>query len=73
MIIKYINLSFDEDTNDTDSVESYPDIASPDMLSPPCPSIPSPAHARSYGEAKKTKKDREPFYKGYGACIFQEI
>ena len=68
-----------EDTDDTDSVESYPDIASigdidessdilSDMLSPdpPGPSIPSPVHTRSYGKAKKSKKDREPFYKGYG-------
>ena len=27
---------------------------------------PSSAHTRSYGKAKKTKKDREHFYKGYG-------
>ena len=27
---------------------------------------PSPARTRSYGKAKKTKKDREPFYKGFG-------
>ena len=64
-----------EETDDTDSVGSYPDIASiggigrtaPGMLSPdiPGPSVPSPAYTRSYGEAKKMKKDREPFYKGY--------
>ena len=68
-----------EDTDDTDSVESYPniasigdivessDISSPGILSPdtPGPNIPSPAHAPSYGKAKK--EDRGPFYKGYGS------
>ena len=50
--------------------ESY-DILSSDISSHdsgialPGPSIPSPAHTRSYGIAKETK-DREPFYKGYG-------
>ena len=62
-----------EDTDDKNSVESYPDTASigdigesSDMLSPdtPDPSIPSPAHTRSYGKAKKTK-EREPLYKCY--------
>ena len=65
-----------EETDDTDSVGSYPDIASigdigrtaPAMLSPDIPflSVPPPAHTCSYGKAKKTKKDREPFYKSYG-------
>ena len=65
-----------EETDDTDSAGSYPDIASIGdigrtahcILSPdiPGPSVPSPAHTRSYGKAKKTKNDREPFYKGYG-------
>ena len=66
-----------EETDDTYSVELYPDIASigdigessdisPGILSPDSgPSLPSPLH-RSYGKAKKTKKYREPFYKGYG-------
>ena len=63
-----------EDTDDTDSVEPYPDITSigdinrtargmltsdSDISSPGMP--PSPAHTRFHGEAKKTK-DREPFY-----------
>ena len=68
-----------EDTDDTDNVESYPDIASigdiigrtapgilksdSDISSPGMP--PSPVHTRSHEKAKKTK-DREPFYKGYG-------
>ena len=69
-----------EDTDDTDSVESYPDPASmryiggstPDISSPgssilsPDTSPPLPLHTRSYGKAEKTKKDGEPFYKGYG-------
>ena len=73
-----------EDTDDTGSVESYPDnasigdigvssdISSPGILSSesdissPGASIPSPAHTLSYGKAKQAKKDREPFYKGYG-------
>ena len=73
-----------EDTNDTDSMESYPDIASledidrtapgmltsdSDLSSPGMP--PSPARTRSHGKAKKMK-DREPFYKGYGV-VYQEI
>ena len=73
-----------EDTDDTYSVESYPDIApigdigessdisSPGILSSDSaisssgPRIPSSLHTRFYGRARKTKKDREPFYKGYG-------
>ena len=66
-----------EDTHDTDSVESYPDIAycilhigelsdisSPGILSSDSgitsagPTIPSSLHTRSYGKARKTKKDR---------------
>ena len=57
--------------------ESYPDIASigdigesSDIASPCILSshsgISSPAHTRSYGKAKKMKKVRELFYKGYG-------
>ena len=69
-----------EDTDDTDSVESYPGIApigdigeSFDISSPGIHGIPPPPlHTRSYGKAKKAN-DREPFYKGYGECIFQEI
>ena len=56
-----------EDTNDTDSV---PDIASigeigesSDISSHGLLSL---VYTRSYGKAIKTKKDREPFYKGYG-------
>ena len=72
-----------EETDDTDSVEPYLENASignigessspPGILSPdtPGPSIPpSTLHTRSYGKAKKTKKDREPFYKGYGVLYF---
>ena len=52
-----------EETDDRNSVGSYPDIASKGdigrtasgMLSPG-PRVPSPAHTRSYG---KTKKDEE--------------
>ena len=73
-----------EDTDDTESVESYPDIASiedigesSDISSPGIlssdpsvsssgPSISSSLHTRSYGTARKMKKDREPLYKGYG-------
>ena len=41
-------------------------ILSPDTAHPG-PSIPpSPLHARSDGKAKKTKKDRETFYKVFG-------
>ena len=62
-----------EDTADTDSVESYPDIASigdigesSDISSPDTTGIPPPLHTRSYGKAKKAK-DRESFLKnGYG-------
>ena len=53
-----------EDTDDADSVESYPDIASigdigesSDISSPGC---------SSYGKAKTTKKDKEPFIKSIG-------
>ena len=48
------------------------DISSPGILSSDSgksssgPSIPSSLHTRSYGKSRKTKKDREPFYKGYG-------
>ena len=73
-----------EDTDGTDSVKSYPDIASigdigessdissPGMLSfdpgisSSGPSIPPSLPTCSYGKARKTKKEREPFYKGYG-------
>ena len=74
-----------EDTDDTDSVEPYPEPAStipetnsgptsigvigrtaPGILTPDSGMPPSPAYTRSYGKAKKTKMDREPFYKGYG-------
>ena len=73
-----------EDTDDTDSVESYPDISSigdicesSDISSPGILSsdpgisssghrVPSFLHTRCYGKARKTMKDREPFYKGYG-------
>ena len=42
------------------------DILSPDTA-PPAPSIqPSPLHTRPYRKAKRSKKDRETFYKGYG-------
>ena len=59
-----------EDSEDTDTAsigdigESSPTTLSSDssILSPDIPS--SPAHARSYGKAKKPK-DREPLYKGY--------
>ena len=69
-----------EDIDDIDSVESYSEPASPEYsdvstvdynappfgIEPPGPSIqPSPLNTRS-GKAKKTKKDREPFYKGFG-------
>ena len=69
-----------EDTDDTDSVEPYPDLASPEYsdistvdynapppsIESPGPSIPpSPFHTRS-GKAKKTQKDKEAPYKGYG-------
>ena len=62
-------------------MESYPAIASIDIgkssdisspgisdsgISLSSPSIPSSLHTRSYGKARKSKKDREPFYKGYG-------
>ena len=68
-----------EDTDDTDSMGPYPDIASigdigessdissPGILSSDSgisssgPSIPLSLHTRSYGKARKTKKDREPF------------
>ena len=42
-----------------------------DILSPgtPGPSIPSPAHTRSHGKAKKTK-DREPFYKKGDGVVY---
>ena len=60
------------DTDDTDTasigdIGESSDILSSDIsdISSPGPSIPSPAHTRSHGKAKKTK-DREPFYKGYG-------
>ena len=65
-----------EGTDDSNSVESYPDITSigdidrgaPGMLTSdsdiPSPA-PSPARTRSHGKAKKTK-DSEPIYKGYG-------
>ena len=69
-----------EGTDDTDSVHGTAsirdigeslDISSPSTLSPETASRsippPSPLHTRSYGKAKKTKKDREPFYKVYGA------
>ena len=55
--------------NDESSDISSPgsSILSPDTA-PHGPSIPpSPLHNRSYGKAKKTKKDSEPFYKGFGA------
>ena len=65
-----------EDTDDTDTasigdVGESSDKLSSDISSPGISStaygIPlSPDHTRSYGKAKKTKKDREPFYKGYG-------
>ena len=47
------------DTGESSDISS--DISSPGILSPdtPGPSIPSPAHTRTYGKAKKTKKDRE--------------
>ena len=68
-----------EDTGDTDSVESYPDTTSteysdistadynapPPGTAQPDPSIPRSPHTRS-GKDKKTKKDREHFYKGCG-------
>ena len=44
------------DTDDTDSVESYPGFVSiGDIDESPGPSVPSPLHTRSYGNAKKTK------------------
>ena len=59
-----------EDTDDTDSVPDTVAIGDIDILTPPDsdilspdtprPRIPSPAHTRSSGKAKKTK-DREPF------------
>ena len=57
-----------EDTDDTDTasigdIGESSDISSPNIL-PSGSSIPSPAHTRFYGKAKKTK-DREPFYKDY--------
>ena len=68
-----------EDTDAADSVESYPDIASigdigessdissPGILSPDTSGIPpSPLHTRFYGNATKTKKDRESPFTGYG-------
>ena len=68
-----------DDTDDTDtdadtasigdSGESSPGILSPDsgISSPgPCITPPSPLHSSPYDKVKKTKKDREPFYKGYG-------
>ena len=51
---------------------SSPSISSPGILSSDSgisssgPTVPSSLHTRSYGKARKTKKDREPFYKGYG-------
>ena len=54
-----------EETDDTDIVGSYPDIASIGKIGRTAPGMQSPAHTRSYGKSK-TKKDREPFYKGYG-------
>ena len=63
--------SDDSDDTDTASIgdigKSSTGMPSPDsgILSPGTPDIPrSPAHTRSYGEAKKTK-DIESFYKGY--------
>ena len=56
-----------EETDEADSVESYPDSvpigdiresSDTDISSPGIP--PSPTHTRSHGKAKKTK-DREPF------------
>ena len=73
-----------EDTDDTHSVESYPNIdpigdidrtatgmltSDSDILSSGTPGIsPSPARTRCHGKAKK-KKDREPFYNGYGVVF----
>ena len=56
-----------EESGDADDIDtaSIGDIGeSTDVLS--SPSIPSPAHTRSYGKVAKPKKDREPFYKDFG-------
>ena len=46
---------------------SSPGIPSSDSsISLSGPSIPSSLHTRSYGKARKTKKDSAPFYKDYG-------
>ena len=75
------------DTDDNDSVESYPDNASIGDIDRTAPGMrtydsdisstsalgmsPSHARTRSHGKAKKTK-DREPFYKGYGVVYLPE-
>ena len=66
------------DTDDTDSVESYPDTASErdigesSDIKPSGPSIPpSILHIRSYEKAKKTIKDREARYKDYESVSFR--
>ena len=70
-----------EDADDTDRVESCTDSASigdidesTPNISSPGSSILSPLHTRAYGKAKKTKKDRDPFNKGYGVvCLPGDI
>ena len=72
---EWISKEESEDTDDTDNVESYSepaDISIADYNAPqfgiespgPCMQ-PSPLNTR-HGNAKKTKKDREAPYKGYG-------
>ena len=54
------------DISSPDSSILSPDTAPPDTA-PPGPSMPaSPPHTRSYGKAKKKKKDKERFYIGFG-------
>ena len=74
MVIPGERIAEEEGSEDTHATDGVPDTASigdidiltpprSDILSPdtPGPSIPSPAHTRSSGKAKKM--DREPFIK----------
>ena len=70
MVIPGERIAEEGESEDTDNTDIVPDTASigdigesSDISSP---GILSPVHTRSYGKAKKTKKDREPFYKRYG-------
>ena len=51
-----------DSSSDSDMISPDSGILSPGILPPDMQ--PSPAHARSYGKARKTK-GIEPFYKGF--------